>query len=221
MNNVANIRESFYELYRNNEFVTDKSDVKTIELVGASFIADENTIFGNMNTDYAKREIDWYSSGSLFVDDIPGKTPEIWKQVSSKNGEINSNYGWCVFSSENWDQFGSVLETLKSHRDSRRAIMIYTRPKMQVDYCRDGMSDFICTNTVQYLIRDHVLNVIVQMRSNDAVFGYKNDLYWQQHVASLLCKELNCLGYKIHWQVGSLHLYERHFPLMKEYFEYE
>ncbi|MGZ7196727.1 hypothetical protein ACXWOC_11115, partial [Streptococcus pyogenes] len=70
--------------------------------------------------------------------------------------------------------------------DSRRAIMIYTRPSMQVDFERDGMSDFMCTNNVQYLIRDGRVHAIVNMRSNDVVFGFRNDYAWQKYVLESL-----------------------------------
>ena len=43
-----------------------------------------------------------------------------------------------------------------------------------------GMSDFICTNAVSYMIRDDELISVVQMRSNDVVYGYKNDYAWQK-----------------------------------------
>ena len=97
--------------------------------------------------------------------------------------------------------------------------MIYTRPSMQSDYREDGMSDFMCTNTVQYLIRDNRLEVVVQMRSNDVVFGYKNDLAWQVEVQSRLVEDLNrtmnISSGRIYWQVGSLHIYERHFKYLE------
>ena len=98
--------------------------------------------------------------------------------------------------------------------------MIYTRPTMHTDYCRDGMSDFCCTNAVQYLIRDSKLHVVVQMRSNDLIFGYKNDRAWQVEVQSRLLKDLNLKGENAYtagdiiWNVGSLHVYERHFDLI-------
>ena len=86
---------------------------------------------------------------------------------------------------------------------------------MHDDYCANGMSDFMCTNAVQYLIRDRILNVVVQMRSNDVVFGYRNDYAWQKHVADQLAAKLELNGVKIIWNVGSLHVYERHFDLVK------
>lgn len=216
--NVSDLREQFAFKLMHQEFVTDKTGVKTLELQGASFEADEPLIFGKLNEDYIKKELDWYKSKSLNVNDIPGGPPEIWKQVSSEKGEINSNYGWCVWSDHNSNpdhhnhgQYWHVIKELQTNPDSRRAVMIYTRPTMHEDYKRDGMSDFICTNTVQYLIRKDTLIAIVQMRSNDVVFGYRNDWAWQNHVCSLIAAGLRVHNHRIIWQVGSLHVYERHF----------
>jgi len=213
---VGNIRNSFYQKLVKEEYVTDKTGVKTLEIMNASFIADHPAIIGTVNEDYVERELAWYKSQSLNVNDIPGETPAIWKAVATEDGYINSNYGWCIWSDENHNQYTNVLDELKKNPDSRRANMIYTRPTMHSDYNRNGMSDFMCTNNVQYLIRNGELNALVYMRSNDAVFGYKNDWAWQKHVLDSLCKELNVPAGQIYWNVSSLHIYERHFGLLKE-----
>ena len=179
-----------------------------------SFIADQPTIFGKPNEDYIKREIEWYESKSLNVNDIPGGPPKIWKEVADPHGWINSNYGWCIWSISNFSQYDNVLSELRKNPNSRRAIMIYTRPTMWLDYDIRGRSDFMCTNAVQYLIRENRLHAVVQMRSNDVVFGYRNDYAWQSHVMDKLCNELNVERGNIHWNVGSLHVYERHFDLV-------
>lgn len=213
---VGNIRNSFYQKLVKEEYVTDKTGVKTLEIMNASFIADHPAIIGTVNEDYVERELAWYKSQSLNVNDIPGETPAIWKAVATEDGYINSNYGWCIWSDENHNQYTNVLDELKKNPDSRRANMIYTRPTMHSDYNRNGMSDFMCTNNVQYLIRNGELNALVYMRSNDAVFGYKNDWAWQKHVLDSLCKELNVPAGQIYWNVSSLHIYERHFGLLKD-----
>lgn len=216
--NVRDIRIALYNKLINNEFVTDKTGVKTVEILNASFIADQEAIIGTVNQDYVERELKWYKSMSLSVDDIPGGPPEIWKRVSSSKGLINSNYGWCIYSKENGSQFENVVTELTKNPDSRRATMIYNRPSMHADYNKDGMSDFMCTNAVQYLIRDDKLHALVYMRSNDAVFGYKNDYAWQKHVLHEVADELgmsNDVG-NIYWNVASLHVYERHFDLIKD-----
>lgn len=219
MKRIADIRELFKDKLANEDYVIDKSGVKTIEVVGESYVADEEVLFGTLSMDYAKREVEWYMSQSLNVYDIP-KTPIIWKQVSDKDGNINSNYGWCIFSKENGDQYKNCIRELRRNKDSRRAMMIYTRPSMHTDYNKNGMQDFMCTNGVQILIRDDKLHYILNQRSCDAVYGAKNDLYWARVIHKMILRDLTLdypelkLGDLIH-QVGSLHVYERHFDLVK------
>jgi len=213
---VQDIRDHFIGELMDSNFVTDKTGVKTIEMIGATFEADESTIFGEVNDEYVERELEWYESMSLYVDDIPGITPAIWQQVADRAGKINSNYGWAIYHKDNGLQYVRVFNELLHLPNSRRAVMIYTRPTMWEDYKRDGMSDFMCTNTVQYMIRNEQLVAIVQMRSNDVVFGYRNDYAWQKHVADTLTADLGLTKEpKIIWHVGSLHVYERHFDKVK------
>lgn len=186
----------------------------TIEIVGATFLADEEAIFGELNHDYLAREEAWYNSQSLNVNDIPGGAPAIWKAVADKDGFINSNYGWAIYSLENECQYENALAELKKNPESRRAMTIYTRPRMWLDYNHNGRSDFMCTNTVQYLIREGKLISIVNMRSNDAVFGYKNDRFWQKHVQEKMAAELGVEVGDLIWQVGSIHVYARHYHLV-------
>lgn len=202
----------------------------TIEIINASFIADEDSIFGEVNWDYVKREEAWYKSQSLSVNEFPGGAPAIWKAVADKDGYINSNYGWCIYSALNGfldfggetqdsslghhSQYHNALAELKKNPESRRAIMIYTRPSMWRQFDNNGRSDFMCTNTVQYVIRDGAVHAIVQMRSNDAVFGFKNDRAWQQHVLAKLASELGVPVGNLYWNVGSLHVYARHYHLV-------
>lgn len=218
---VRDVRIALRDKLHKQDFVIDKTGVKTVEIVGASFIADEDAIFGAVNWDYVERELGWYKSMSLNVNDIPGgvkqetNPPQIWMSVADSNGLINSNYGWAIWHEDNCKQYEHCVAELKKNKDSRRAIMIYTRPQMWYDYNKDGRSDFMCTNTVQYLVRNDKVNAVVQMRSNDAIFGYKNDRAWQEHV---LCEVARDTGYApgdIIWVAGSLHIYERHFGLIE------
>lgn len=219
-NTVKNIRDSFVDKYKKEEYIIDKTGVKTIEIVGASFLTDEDAIFGKPNLEYIKREIQWYESQSCNVNDlIP--TPKIWHQISDKDGNIHSNYGYLIFSSENKHQYKRVREALALDSNTRRAVMIYTRPTMHTEYNLNGMSDFICTNAVQYMIRDKKLHAVVQMRSNDVVFGYRNDYAWQKYVLDKLAFDLHIEAGTIHWNVGSLHVYERHFNFIKDFIDSE
>ena len=108
--------------------------------------------------------------------------------------------------------------------------MINTRPSIWVEAFEHDKNDFICTNAVTYYIRNGSIHAVVQMRSNDVVYGYKNDYAWQLHVLKELTEEYNTCylsnaadaDYRremevgdIIWQVQNLHVYERHFHLVK------
>ena len=216
---VSDIRDYFVGAKQNGYGQTiDKTGVKCLELIGASFHANEPAIFGEPNLEYIKREIDWYKSQSLNIKDIYGderKPPEAWEYAASPKGFINSNYGYLIWSADNGYQYDNVLEELKTFPDGRRATMIYNRPEIWSEYNYLGMSDFICTNSVAYYIRNGKLNACVQMRSNDVVFGYKNDYAWQQFVLHELAYDLSLEPGTMIWQVQNLHVYERHFDLVK------
>jgi thymidylate synthase len=213
---VQDIRNLFIDEYLNKRFIKDKSGCNVIELIGAKFIADEPFIFGKPNDEYIKRELDWYVSQSLNVNDLE-KTPKIWKQVADSSGFINSNYGFLIWSKENYSQYDHCLEELKKNPESRRASMIYNRPNIWEDYNKNGRSDFICTCYVQYFIRDNKLITSVVMRSNDCWAGYRNDKAFQDYVTNKLSKDLNIEVGLMIWSAESLHLYENNFSLIDDY----
>ncbi len=221
MKDVKDIRNEFIRLYKKQKKAETLGE--TIEIIGASFEANRHSIFGKVNVDYVCAEIDWYNSMSpkvSMIDYIP--TPKIWLNVADNNGNVHSNYGMLIYSVWNGLQYSKCLTALLDDRNTRRAVMIYTRPEIQYEHNIDGMNDFICTNVVHYKITGNKLNVIVQMRSNDVVFGFKNDLAWQEHVQQKLINKYNkCSGEKIIpgkiiWQVANLHIYKRHYKLLEE-----
>lgn len=235
MKKVNDIRQLFKEKYHNNEFRIFKDGTKMVELQGIQFECDEDFILREPNYDYAQREVEWYESQSLNVYDIKGNVPAIWKQCADVNGDINSNYGWMIWSKENGSQYQNCLWQLVNDPVSRQATMIYNRPSMHIDAVSNHKHDFCCTYAVQCFLNEteiinaklegciskcYTLSYLVYMRSNDAVFGFNNDLYWHKYVQNKLCedigKQLNCtvIPDNIIWHAGSLHVYERHFNLL-------
>jgi len=213
---VSNIQQLIIDKYLDKDFVIDKTGVKTIEIIGATFIADKDFVIRKPAYEYIQRELEWYKSQSLYVADIPGGTPQIWKDVSSDDGKINSNYGWCIYSEENGNQYSHVLRELKNNPNSRRATMIYNRPSMHLDYNREGMSDFMCTYANTFYIRDGKLDSHYLMRSNDAVFGYNNDYAWARYVQNQLAEDLGIEVGDLIWTASNFHVYERHFNFIEE-----
>lgn len=213
---VKDIRSMFIQAYKNKEFTIDRTGAKTIEIIGATFIADEDHIIREPNLNYVERELQWYKSMSRNVNDIPGTVPAIWKSIADKDGFINSNYGWCIWSKENGSQYEHVLYELKHNPDSRRATMIYNRPSMHVDYCKNGMNDFMCTFANTFYIRNGELISHFIMRSTDSVFGYNNDRAWAEHVQEKLASDLGVSVGPLIWTTSNLHVYERHFHQLEE-----
>ena len=223
---TSDIAQEFKRLYKEGIFREGKYG-KTVEIQNAHFLVDKDWIIREPNYDYAKREIKWYESQSLYVKDIPGQTPKIWELCADKDGKINSNYGWCILSKENGNQFDHCVKRLLDDPHTREACMIYTRPSMQVDCTANGMHDFMCTYATQVFlneVRDDVkvyqLDYSVFMRSCDSVYGFCNDSLWAMHVQSKLVDELNRQGLNvikgdIIWNAGSLHVYSRHFKFLK------
>lgn len=216
MDRVSNIQQTIVDKYLSEDFVIDKTGVKTVEIIGATFIADRDYVIRKPAYEYIQHELEWYKSQSLYVDDIPGGAPQIWKDVSSDEGKINSNYGWCIYSEENGNQYKHVQRELRNNPNSRRATMIYNRPSMHLDYNRDGMSDFMCTYANTFYIRDGKLDSHYLMRSNDAVFGYNNDYAWARYVQNQLAEDLGIEVGNLIWTASNFHVYERHFNFIEE-----
>lgn len=214
---VIDVRTQLASQFVSADFVADKSGCRVLEVAPCDFMANEPSVFGEVSADYVRREIAWYESMSLNVADIPGGAPEIWKRVADRDGYVNSNYGYAYWHPANFRQYKHVLEELRRNPDSRRACVIIQRPSMWLEHGLDGRSDFCCTWGHTYRIRDGKLDLIVVMRSNDAVYGYKNDRAFAEHAQSKLAGDLGVPVGRIFWHADSFHVYERHFYLVHHY----
>jgi thymidylate synthase len=229
LNSVKDIREFFIMELKDEAFTIDKTGQRTIEMLGANFLATEPAIFGEPVKSYINAELAWYESGSTNIYDIHGndkEPPQAWQYAADQHGNINSNYGHLVFADKYHNQYKKAFDELQKNPDSRRAQMVYNRPSIWVEFDEGGKSDFICTNAQTFYIRDGILHMVSQMRSNDVVFGYKNDYAWAQYLMDKFVKDWNDCSdtYGTHdyiekgmltWQVMNLHVYERHFHLVK------
>ena len=179
---------------------------------------------------YVKAELDWYKSMDLSIIGHEGiESNPTWQSCCTKDEkkEINSNYGWCVFSEENGSQYDNCLEVLKKDKTTRNAIIMYNRPEIYKDYKRDGMHDMICTFMSHFFIRNNRLYMIHNMRSNDVRYGFIcSDLAWNCFVYQNMYEDLKStypdleVG-TIIWTSDSMHLYSRHFEDLKNYVESE
>jgi thymidylate synthase len=174
---------------------------------------------------YVDAELHWYKSMERNIKNYPkiGDNP-IWQRCATEDGNVNSNYGWCVFSPENGNQYNKAVQALLKDSWSRQSTCIYIRPEMH-DICQDGIHaryDFICTFCTHHFIRDNKLEYIVYMRSNDIEFGLPYDLAWHQYLYKNMLNDIIVAGDysdnsvfknlgvgKIHWHASTLHKYEK------------
>lgn len=230
------VLEIFKNKYKNNIFRTIGNAVqqsKTIEIQNVQFEVDKPWIVREPNKEYFQRELKWYQTESLNVNDIPDGAPKMWKSCATPDGYINSNYGWMIWSKDNYEQYKHCLQKLIEDPHTREACMIYNRPSMQEEYNKNGMHDFCCTYAVQCFLNEdnsgrYHLKYIVYMRSNDAVFGFDNDALWHMYVQERLSRDLfgniptlteitgPIICDPIVWNAGSLHVYERHFKFLED-----
>jgi len=210
-------------------FFNDEVTPKTIEALGAILILDPNDLYVDFAArktprKYIERELAWYKSKSNSVEEL--KDIKVWSQICDKNCEVNSNYGLLVFSRSNFSQFDNVLSKLKQDKYSRQGIIIYTRPSLQYEWNSLGAHDFICTNYQHFFIRNDTLYTITSMRSQDAIYGFFNDVPWFHYVIQLMYNSLKetypslYLGQHTLF-VNSLHVYESHFSLLSNIVEAE
>ena len=168
------------------------------------------------NFKYFCGELAWYLSQDNDIDYI-GKFSNFWKNITNPGtNEINSNYGTLLFGK----QLQWVVESLQKDPNSRQAIAFVNKPDFQFE----GNKDFVCTMYLNFFIRDNVLHMKVQMRSNDVFYGLTYDApffsFVMQHVYLWLkptYPELELGGY-LHF-ADNMHYYEPHFELAEEIME--
>ena len=194
----------------------DPRGLKVKESILSSFMIDPTQPIANFenrkfNWKYLAGELAWYLNKDRDVDFI-GSFSNFWATLTNPDSnEINSNYGSLVFNKE---QFGWVIDSLVEDKNSRQAIMFFNQPKFQFKENKD----FVCTMYANFFIRNNVLNMKVQMRSNDIFYGLTFDapffafLLQSIHIKLLETYPDLKLGVYYHF-ADNLHFYERHFGL--------
>lgn len=219
------VQKLMVEKFKKEEWVGN-----TIEMLNVSLELDPFDpflkIFGReFKFDYLNKEHEWYMSESLSIkphmEDV-----KIWNFCASKDGhgDINSNYGYLVFNSGNHNQYDYCLNRLKYDKNSREAMIIYTRPSIQHECSEKGKHDFICTNYAHFFIRKNKLLMTVSQRSCDIVTGFSYDFPWQCLIYQMMLEELkekypDLERGVITYNIDSLHFYERSLNLVNKYME--
>lgn len=126
-------------------------------------------------------------------------------QKFSERGLVYGGYGPRLF--KDWkgvQQFEILIELLKQRPTSRQAVLqLFDSTDLAKPH-----KDVPCTCTLQFLMRDGKLHLVVYMRSNDVIKGLPHDIFCftmlQEMVARIMSVDLGIYKHC----VGSLHLYD-------------
>lgn len=158
-----------------------------------------------MSMSYAVGEFIYYITGNNTLDFIQYYSKQ-FKNFTDDGKTINSAYGYRIFGYSNlfeFNQWEFIKNKLKQDPDTRQAIIHLHMPNNK------PTNDELCTLTLQFMIRDNKLNLLVNMRSNDIIWGYTYDVFNFTLLQELMANELNIPIGKYYHNAASMHIYER------------
>jgi thymidylate synthase len=197
---------------------TSPRDQKVREIRDYVFTIDPMAPIANFNCrpanfSYTAGEFAWYLKGDRDISFIQ-KFSNFWNKIADDKNEINSNYGSLIIKNP---QFKWAYDSLVNDKDTRQAVMFFNNPEFQYE----GNKDFVCTMYINFTIREDMLYMKTNMRSQDIFYGFSYDIPWFSLVMQnmlLLLKETYPnleLGLYKH-SCDNLHYYERHFEIATE-----
>jgi thymidylate synthase len=119
-------------------------------------------------------------------------------------------------------QFIRVANELIKDKYSRRAVIQILLPEHFK--CE---KDIPCTKSIQFFIRNDVLEMDVQMRSNDIIFGFFNDIAFFSVLHEMMYVYLRDFKYPnlqygtYYHMANSMHCYERHYEMLDNIIDFD
>lgn len=172
-----------------------------------------NLIDRKVNLEFMFSEAAWIISGDNKVSTIT-KYMKRYKDFSDDGIFLNGAYGPKVV-----DQLPYIVKTLSEDIDSRQAVINIWREKPAKS------KDIPCTLSMQFIVRDGELNMVVTMRSHDIVLGFTYDVFSFSMIAKsvqLLLKEISGIDVKLGnltVTAGSMHIYSNHYEKSDKWYE--
>ena len=218
-------KSALQDVLKKPEYITAPRDLKINEVTNAALVINDPrfSLYENERRSsqfkYIGAELVWYFTGRNDVDFI-SKFAKFWEHIDNGDGTVNSAYGNLIFTERNKhniNQYKWALQSLIDDKDSRQAIMHFNKTSHQWH----GNKDFVCTLNGVFQIRDNRLNFTIDMRSNDLILGTPTDIaffcllqeqmynHLKPHYPEL---EIGTYTHIVH----SLHIYEKHFDLIKD-----
>ena len=152
---------------------------------------------------------------------------KVWERIQNPDGTVNASYGYMVYHLKDagnpdfdqkmmsqWDWAKNRLLLLKK---TNQAYIHFNRPKDQWN----GNLDQPCCLNIQFLIRNDQLHLIVNMRSNDLVYGIPYNMLYFVKLMHRMLAELKSVYSTLtignyYYNAVSLHFYLKHLDKVED-----
>lgn len=183
--------------------------MKIKELVGTQITLDcgkENLIYHphrELNYRFAVAEWLWIQAGRKDV-----AFPALFNKQIAKFSDDGITFAGA-YGPRLQDQWSWLLETLRSDRDTRQAVVtIWDRRPAR-------SKDIPCTLGLQVLLRENKLHGVFTMRSQDLYLGYCYDIYNFGQILNGLAGAMGVETGSLTLNTGSSHIYEPNFEKVR------
>lgn len=193
-------------LVERGQLVSPRGKV-TRELLGATFRLDDmrNNIISHpgrqLNYRFMIAEWLWIALGQNDVETL-AKYNKRMREFSDDGITLAGAYGPRIRR-----QLAHVTSTLSADPNSRQAVLTIW------DQSPKPSKDIPCTISMQFIIREDKLHMLVTMRSSDIWLGLPYDIFSFSQIGNSIAGELKVLPGSLMMTLGSSHLYEEHFDL--------
>lgn len=206
----SNAHEAYLDL--GNKLLSEGQEsvprgLKTKELINVNITIENPLDYLTPRTHltYLFGELLWYRNADKFDLSMITAYAPFWDQIKNEDGSVNSNYGVYVF--DYTYGIPNIVKTLIIDPLSRKAFINIGHP------ATINTKDTTCTLSLQFLLRNQRLDLIVTSRSVDISTGYPYDLAYFSIVQQIVVAVYNTLTLdkifigKYHHNIGSLHYY--------------
>lgn len=132
-----------------------------------------------------------------------------YKNFSDDGNSLHGAYGPRIFKTA----WANAKNKLRSDTHSRQAVInIYDT---NVDL-KKATKDVPCTLSMHFMIRNNKLQLFVNMRSNDLIWGFPYDTFSFTMFQELMAKEIGVEMGSYHHYINSAHIYKRHFEISQK-----